>query len=122
MSNPERKEAKRGISFPSANLNNSLASINKINSVSTRIRKIGNSKGIILNNRIISALDVEDGEEVIVTAEKGRIIITAANNKRKINTDLSTWEAQFKAAIKGGETPETDIFEGMENEFDKEEW
>lgn len=30
--------------------------------------------------------------------------------------------SEFKAAIKDGDNPETDLFEGMENKFDKEEW
>ncbi len=33
-----------------------------------------------------------------------------AENKGKINTDLSTWEAQFKAAIKSGNKTEKDLF------------
>lgn len=101
---------------------NALTSVNNMNFVSARIRKIGNSKGILLSNSIIGKLGVEVGEEVIVSAENGQIIIKPAKIKRKINTDLSTWEAQFKAAIKNGDKPETDMFEGMENEFDKEEW
>ena len=71
---------------------------------------------------MIKELGVEDNATVIVTSEKGRIIIKPAENKRKINTDLSTWEAQFKAAIKRGDKPEKDLFEGIENKFDKEEW
>ena len=101
---------------------NSLTSVGKTNSVSGRIRKIGNSKGILLSNSMIKELGVGDDAEVIVTAEKGRIIIMAAGNKSKINTDLSTWEAQFRNAIKNGEKPEKDMFNGLENKFDKEEW
>ena len=122
MSSRGRKEERHRSIYPSKKTKNSLTSAGKISSVSARIRKIGNSKGILLSNSIISKLGVEDGEEVIVTAEKGRIIIKPAANKRKINADLSTWEAQFKAAIKNGDKPEADMFEGMENKFDKEEW
>ena len=99
-----------------------LSAAGKTNSVFTRIRKIGNSKGILLSNSIINKLGVEENEEVIIKAENGAIIITPAKNKRKINTDLSSWEAHFKAAIKNGDKPETDIFGGMQNKFDKEEW
>jgi hypothetical protein len=45
-----------------------------------------------------------------------------AENNLKINTKLSTWEAQLKRAIRNGDKPETDLFEAMENTFDKEEW
>lgn len=100
---------------------NLFTSSSKTNSVTGRIRKIGNSKGILLSNSMIKELGVTADAEVIVTAEKGRIIIEPRENKRKINTDLSTWEAQFKAAIKDGDKPETDLSEGMENKFDKEE-
>ena len=106
----------------SKTLKSLLTSPHKKNSETVRIRKIGNSKGILLSNRMIKELGIEDDADVIVTTEKGRIIIKPSTNKRKINTDLSTWEAQFKAAIKNGDKPETDMFEGMENNFDKEEW
>jgi antitoxin component of MazEF toxin-antitoxin module len=122
MASLDKKEEKNKQQPALTNLGNSFTSANKKNSVSARIRKIGNSKGILLNNRIISESGIEDGAELIVTAEKNRIIITPAQSKRKINIDISTWEAQFKEAIKGGDKPETDLFEGMKNEFDKEEW
>ncbi|MGI8634862.1 MAG: AbrB/MazE/SpoVT family DNA-binding domain-containing protein [Segetibacter sp.] len=92
------------------------------NSISTKIRKIGNSKGIILNNSMIKKLGVSDDAEVIVMAEKGQITIKPAESKVSINTDISTWEAQFKAAIKNGDQPEADLFNGLENNFDQEEW
>ncbi|MBA2562449.1 MAG: hypothetical protein H0V14_05955 [Chitinophagaceae bacterium] len=122
MINRNRKEEKQKLAPASKKLQNSLTSVSKSNYVFARIRKIGNSKGILLSNSIISALGVEDNAEVIVTTEKGRIIIKPAVNKKMLNTDLSTWKAQFKAAIKNGDKPETDMFEGMENKFDKEEW
>lgn len=122
MASLDKKEEKHKQKPALTNPGNSFTSTYKKNSVLARIRKIGNSKGILLNNRIISESGIEDGAELIVTAEKNRIIITPAQSKRKINIDISTWEAQFKEAIKGGDKPETDLFEGMENEFDKEEW
>lgn len=90
--------------------------------MTSRIRKIGNSKGIILSNRLIDELGVSVGSEVILIAQKGQVIIKPSENTRKLNTNLSTWEAQFKEAIKDGDRPEKDMFEGMENNFDKEEW
>lgn len=48
----------------------------KTNSVSGRIRKIGNSKGILLSSSMIKELGVADDAKVIVITEKGRIIIS----------------------------------------------
>lgn len=122
MPGTERKEKEHKVKQASKKIKNFPASVAKTSSVFARIRKIGNSKGILLSNKLINQSGIEDGGEVIVTAEKGRIIIKPIENKRKINTDLTSWEAQFKAAIKSGDEPETDMFEGMENKFDKEEW
>lgn len=101
---------------------NPLTAFSKTTSVRGRIRKIGNSKGILLSNTMLKELGIAEDAEVIVTTEEGRITIKPADNKTKINTDLSTWEAQFKAAIKSGDKPEKDLFKGMENKFDKAEW
>jgi len=89
--------------------------------LTTRIRAIGNSKGVILNNQFISSAGLNPDEEVNIIAKKGMIIITQAKSS-VINTDLSTWDSQFKSAIKKGVQPEGDLFEGMVNEFDKKEW
>ncbi len=122
MVKTKRKEEEPKVKQPSKKTKNFSASVNKANSVFIRIRKIGNSQGILLSNKLMNQSGIKDGTEVIVAAEKGRIIIEPVENKRKINTDLTSWEAQFKAAIKNGDESETDIFEGMENKFDKEEW
>ena len=58
--------------------------------------------------------------EIIIRANKGKIIIEA--KKEEVNTNLSSWDKQFKQAIKAGSKPEKDFFDGMENEFDKKEW
>lgn len=54
-------------------------------------------------------------------AADGAIIIIQIK-EQEINTDLSTWDQQFKAAIKKSEKPEKDLFEGIENDFDSKEW
>lgn len=117
-----KKEEKHNVISTSKKFKSLVAPLRKKPGATARIRKIGNSKGILLSNSMIKALGIEDETEVIVTTESGRIIITPVKSKRKINTDLSSWEAQFKAAIKNGDNPEPDMFEGMENTFDKEEW
>jgi len=90
-------------------------------SYTSRIRAIGNSKGVILNNQLIEAAGISQDADIIINAGAGIIYIVEAKAPG-INTDLSTWDKQFKAAIKKGATPEKDMFEGLENEFDKKEW
>jgi hypothetical protein len=58
--------------------------------------------------------------EIIIRAGKGKTIIEA--KKEEVNTNLSSWDKQFKQAIKAGSKAEKDLFEGLENEFDKKEW
>lgn len=86
-----------------------------------KIRAIGNSRGIILNNNLMDAAGLIADQDVVIQAVKGLITIKQAE-KAAVNTDRSTWEKQFKAAIKAGHKPEGDLFEGMQNEFDEKEW
>jgi hypothetical protein len=39
-----------------------------------------------------------------------------------VNKDLSSWGNQFKAAIKAGDKPDKDLFDGLTNDFDFKEW
>lgn len=87
----------------------------------TRIRSIGNSNGVILNNQLMDFAGLDTDQDILIRAVDGLITIKQME-KPVINTDLSTWEKQFKAAIKAGNLPEGDLWEGMENEFDKTEW
>jgi antitoxin MazE len=79
-----------------------------------RIQKFGNSKGIILPKQIMAICSIK--EEVSISVEDKHIIISAIDQPRK------GWEEQFKAAINNGNKPESDFSEGMENEFDQNEW
>jgi antitoxin MazE len=94
----------------------------------TTIRKIGNSKGLLLSKEIVNSLKLEDGQTVEVQLQKdSSILIRPAAKKKaskrpKLNLDRSTWAAQFKAAIEAGHEPEGDMFEGMGTEFDNTEW
>ena len=90
-------------------------------SYTSRIRAIGNSKGVILNNQIMEAAGLISEAEVTIQAYNGMITIVKAK-KPNVNTDLSTWDKQFKAAKKKGALPENDLFEGMKNDFDETEW
>ena len=122
MKKREKLEVAKETRLPLKKAETSFTSKTKTNFISTKIRKIGNSRGILLNNKMIKELGIADDAEVIVITENGQIIIKPAENKPKINIDLSSWELQFKAAIKNGDSPETDLFEGMDNTFDTEEW
>jgi antitoxin MazE len=90
-------------------------------SYTTRIRPIGNSKGVILNNQLIEAAGINSGADIIIHAGAGVIYIIEAKAVG-VNTDLSTWDKQYKIAIKNGAKPEGDMFEGTDNEFDETEW
>ncbi len=90
----------------------------------SRIRAIGNSKGVILNNQLIETAGLNVEADVMIQANDGVITIIQmkAPEVNEVNTDLSTWDKQFKAAIKRGARPEGDLFEGMANDFDSKEW
>ena len=79
-----------------------------------KVQKFGNSKGIILPKQIMAMCSIE--EEVSINVENNHIVIAAANKPR------AGWEEQFKAAIAKGEKLEKDFTDGLENDFDKNEW
>ncbi|MBA2499840.1 MAG: hypothetical protein H0V30_08960 [Chitinophagaceae bacterium] len=86
----------------------------------SKIRAIGNSKGVILNNQIMEAAGIDPESEIIISADIG--VITIYQAATSVNTDLLSWEKQFKKVAKKGIKPEKDLFEGIENEFDSNEW
>jgi antitoxin component of MazEF toxin-antitoxin module len=90
----------------------------------TTLRKIGNSRGVLLTKEIIEKLNIEEGQEIEISVnDEFSIILKPTKSKKKkrpvLNLDLSTWESQFNTALENGEIPEKDMFEGMPNEFDK---
>lgn len=87
----------------------------------TKVRSIGNSNGVILNNQLMDFAGLDADQDIVIRAVDGLITIKQVE-RPVINTDLSTWEKQFKAAIKAGDIPEGDLWEGMENQFDLTEW
>jgi antitoxin component of MazEF toxin-antitoxin module len=90
-------------------------------SYTSRIRAIGNSKGVILNNQLIESAGLSQDTDILIMAAEGVITIMQKKDAR-VNTDISTWDKQFKNAIKKGAKPEGDLFEGMKNDFDEKEW
>jgi antitoxin component of MazEF toxin-antitoxin module len=88
----------------------------------TSIRKVGNSKGIILSGKMLAELHLNEGSEVEVSLADGGITIVPVQPKRTVNKDLSSWGNQFKAAIRSGDKPDKDLFDGLANDFDSKEW
>lgn len=87
----------------------------------SRMRRIGNSKGVILSTRVIEAAGLNASDEIIIQAIDGAVYILPLQTG-DVNTDLSTWDRQFKKAMKAGDRPEGDMFGELLNEFDTNEW
>lgn len=90
-------------------------------SYTSRIRAIGNSKGVILNNQLMETAGLKQDSAITIQAADGIIIIKQVK-ETGVNKNLSTWDKAFKAAIKRGAKPKKDLFEGIKNEFDTNEW
>ena len=79
------------------------------------IRKIGNSNGVLIpKTMLISCGITEDVEMEII----GDAIVIRALKKHP----RDGWEEAFKLETENQSGIETDLFEGMKNEFDKEDW
>lgn len=81
----------------------------------TKLKKIGNSKGITLSKTLLEQYQFEEEVEII-TQENGLLIMPVKAKPRE------EWEKEFKMAIKAGHKPETAMLEGFPNQFDKEDW
>lgn len=79
----------------------------------TKVRKIGNSYGIILSKKILEQVNVKG--EVALSLEGDKIIIEAIkDNPRK------GWE---EALLKVNSLNDKEVFfEDFNNQFDEEEW
>jgi antitoxin component of MazEF toxin-antitoxin module len=88
----------------------------------SKIRSIGNSSGVILNSQLIKTAGLVPDQDILIQASAGIITIVQVKDTA-VNLDRSTWDKQFKSAIKkAGSEPDSDLFDGMENEFDKKDW
>jgi antitoxin component of MazEF toxin-antitoxin module len=87
----------------------------------TSLKKIGNSLGVIINKKLLSAAGI-DGSDIIIEAKKNAIIISPVTNRRPLNKDLSTWRKQIKAAIKKGQKPEKGIWGNRLSRSEENEW
>lgn len=79
------------------------------------IRRIGNSQGILIPRNILQACGIEEQVEMTLV---GRTIVLRPVKKQP----REGWEEQFQTAKASGDTPDSDLFEGMANDFDSTDW
>ncbi|MGN5953290.1 AbrB/MazE/SpoVT family DNA-binding domain-containing protein [Sphingobacterium lactis] len=78
----------------------------------TKIRKIGNSFGIIIGKKILEQIDVTD--EVSLTVKDSKIIIEAVKSRPR-----KDWEEKL---IKANSLQNIEPLEYFDNDFDKTDW
>lgn len=87
----------------------------------THLTKIGNSFGIILNKKILQQAGVSSSKEINIEVKDGAIIIAPVTADVQVNLDRSTWDAQFKKAIKAGNKPEKSVWpDNLSTKADKD--
>lgn len=79
----------------------------------SRIRKIGNSTGILLSKSIIEQCQIKD--EVSIEVKDNSIIITPIGKKPR-----EGWEEQFKVA--NSLADKENLMGNVNNAFDEDEW
>jgi antitoxin MazE len=77
-----------------------------------KIRKIGNSRGIILPKDILDRCNLHDEVELFVS-EENKLIVQPILSKR------NEWEKAFQKAKQEGVLDKADF---IANKFDEEEW
>lgn len=81
----------------------------------TQIRRIGNSQGIILPRPLLQQVGIEN--EIDMQIVEGAIILRPIKSHPRAD-----WDLQFQQAIEAGHKPENDLFDGISNDFDQNEW
>lgn len=79
----------------------------------TKIRKIGNSSGVILSKKMLEELNIEPKDELELIVKEGKILI------QKITQPRENWKEQF---LKAGALKEKEVLMDFPNQFDEEEW
>ncbi|MGM9510563.1 AbrB/MazE/SpoVT family DNA-binding domain-containing protein [Larkinella sp. GY13] len=79
------------------------------------IRKIGNSQGILLPRTVLQQAGIEGAVDIEIV--EGALILRAVKKHPR-----DGWEQAFDEAIKAGDQPESDLFDGTPNQFDQTEW
>lgn len=81
--------------------------------IQTKIRKVGNSTGVILSKEIIRQANIE--ESVNIEVSKNKIVITPVHKNPR-----TAWE---ELLIKAGSLNDKEqLLENFSNEFDEKEW
>ncbi|QEH41691.1 AbrB/MazE/SpoVT family DNA-binding domain-containing protein [Chitinophaga sp. XS-30] len=83
----------------------------------TKLIHIGNSMGIRIPKNLIRQFNLDKGE-IELTIEKDGILIKPEKSVPR----REEWDMLFSKAIAAGEKPENDVFEGLQNSTDKNEW
>jgi len=81
--------------------------------MTVKLKKIGNSKGLIIPKKVLEMCGLND--EVTMTVEEGHIIISPIHEPR------ANWEKQFSNAD-SGKVDEVNLLENISNDFDETEW
>lgn len=79
----------------------------------TKIRKIGNSSGVILSKKMLEDLNIEPKDELQLSVKDGKIII------QKLTEHRENWAEQF---MKADSLNDKSLEMTFANEFDEEEW
>jgi antitoxin MazE len=82
----------------------------------SNIKKIGNSKGVVIPPAFLAEFSLDKDSKIEIELKDNGILIKPAENAR------DNWETMFSSAIDEGSEPEGDLYKGMSNEFDEEEW
>jgi antitoxin MazE len=82
----------------------------------SNIRKIGNSKGVVIPPAFLLELNLDKDSDIEIELSKDGILIKPSTNPRE------SWEEMFVKAINNGDLPENDFSAGISNEFDETEW
>ncbi len=81
----------------------------------TKLKKIGNSKGITLSKSLLEQYQFTDEVEIVAQAD-GLLIRPARARSRE------QWDDQFKIAKKAGHKSDQALMQGFSNSFDEKEW
>lgn len=88
----------------------------------TNLTKIGNSVGVIINKKLLQEAGVTESKKVSIEVKDGTIVITPVKKDFVVNLDRSTWDAQFKKAIKAGNKPEKTLWPNNASEKADKDW
>ncbi|MBN1415175.1 MAG: AbrB/MazE/SpoVT family DNA-binding domain-containing protein [Bacteroidales bacterium] len=82
----------------------------------SNIRKIGNSRGVVIPPAFLAELKLDKDSDIEIELKKEGILIKPVKNPRE------EWEQVFEAATYEVNETESDYFNGLSNDFDDEEW